>query len=200
MVQSQNWGGQVESLFFLAAIGTVWVSKVGVELKDTLLDLSDHFLFEGWALHPLFADWITWYLSKFVSSVSSKFAPLEIFVITIDLIAGSSFCINIPLGVAEDQFPFTFSNFTLETSSKGKAPMVELSISNDLNLFAMQAHRVVAGLQSSCRMFLGFLGWCCQPLMISSHPPIPFILCLMDNSILCWSIIEQEGVCLVQHI
>jgi hypothetical protein len=48
MVQSQNWGGRVdESLFFLAAIGTVWVSKVGVELKDTFLDLSDHFLFEG---------------------------------------------------------------------------------------------------------------------------------------------------------
>jgi hypothetical protein len=48
MVQSQNWGGRVdESLFFLAANGTIWVSKVGVELKDTFLDLSDHFLFEG---------------------------------------------------------------------------------------------------------------------------------------------------------
>jgi hypothetical protein len=31
----------------LAAIGTFLVSKIGVELKDTFLDLSDHFLFEG---------------------------------------------------------------------------------------------------------------------------------------------------------
>jgi hypothetical protein len=39
MVQSQNWGGRVmRAFFFLAAISTVWVSKVGVELKDTFLD------------------------------------------------------------------------------------------------------------------------------------------------------------------
>ena len=37
----------------LAAIGTFLVSKIGVELKDTFLDLSDHFLFEGLPLHPL---------------------------------------------------------------------------------------------------------------------------------------------------
>jgi hypothetical protein len=35
MVQSQNWGRRVDESLFLAAIGTVWVSKVGVELKDT---------------------------------------------------------------------------------------------------------------------------------------------------------------------
>ena len=36
-----------------AAIGTVWVSKVGVELMDTFLDFSELFLTEDRALHPL---------------------------------------------------------------------------------------------------------------------------------------------------
>ena len=36
-----------------AAIGTVWVSKVGVELMDTFLDFSVLFLTEDRALHPL---------------------------------------------------------------------------------------------------------------------------------------------------
>ena len=41
--------GLTRAVFFLAAIGTVWVSKVGVDLKDTFWDLSDHFLFEVFA-------------------------------------------------------------------------------------------------------------------------------------------------------
>jgi len=48
MVQSQigeERGDEVSGS--LAAIGTVLVSKVGVELIDTFLDLSEHFLFEG---------------------------------------------------------------------------------------------------------------------------------------------------------
>jgi hypothetical protein len=49
MVQSQNWRGRVdESLFLLGGNWhAVWVSKVGVELIDTFLDLTEHFLFEG---------------------------------------------------------------------------------------------------------------------------------------------------------
>jgi hypothetical protein len=37
----------MRAFFYLVAIGTVWVSKVGVELIDTFLDLTEHFLFEG---------------------------------------------------------------------------------------------------------------------------------------------------------
>ena len=62
---------------------------------------------------------------------------------------------NIPLGLA-DPFAFTFSTFTLEALSKGMAPMADLSISEDLIRFAMQACRLAAGFRSSHHMFLGF--------------------------------------------
>jgi hypothetical protein len=37
----------------LEVIGTVLVSKVGVELIDPFFDFSEQFQFEGWALHPV---------------------------------------------------------------------------------------------------------------------------------------------------
>ncbi len=42
-----------EGVRTLAAIGTVWVSKVGVEKEDTFLDFSVFFLMDDRALRPL---------------------------------------------------------------------------------------------------------------------------------------------------